>query len=172
MTIYSLETRKAVIKAYLAGTCGIRALSAQFDVPARSIREWVAKYQVHGLKSIRTNIRTYTANFKLHVLMYKKQHALSLVETSAHFNIGNSSTISRWEKLYNQGGISALKVKRKGRSKMSESPKPYHPLDKPVEEMTREDLLQELLYRRAEVDYLKKLDALIQSRKPAPKTGR
>lgn len=172
MTIYSLETRKAVIKAYLAGKCGIKALSVQFDVPARSIREWVAKYQVHGLKSIRTDTRAYTADFKLQVLMYKKQHALSLVETSAHFNIGNSSTISRWQKLYNQGDISALRARHKGRPKMSESSKPYHPVDKSVEEMTREELLQELLYRRAEVDYLKKLDALIQSRKPAPKNGR
>lgn len=38
-------------------------------------------------------------------------------------------------------------------------------LDKPIAEMTAEELREELLYRRAETDYLKKLDALVQKRR-------
>jgi len=35
-------------------------------------------------------------------------------------------------------------------------------LDKPVEEMSADELREELLYRRAEISYLKKLEALVQ----------
>jgi len=35
-------------------------------------------------------------------------------------------------------------------------------LDKPVEQMTADELREELLYRRAETDYLKKLEALVR----------
>ncbi|MGC6232997.1 hypothetical protein VU677_19870 [Hafnia paralvei] len=46
---------------------------------------------------------------------------------------------------------------------------PAKPKDRnrPPEEMTREELLEELEYRRAEMAYLKKLDALIQQKKLA-----
>ncbi|WP_051403822.1 hypothetical protein [Congregibacter litoralis] len=53
-----------------------------------------------------------------------------------------------------------MKRKRpKGRADLDEI------LDKPVEEMTAEELREELLYRRAETDYLKKLEALVREQR-------
>ena len=52
---------------------------------------------------------------------------------------------------------------------MSKQEKPRPLPEKPLEEMTREELLEEVEYRRAEVAYLKKLRALVQSRQSATK---
>lgn len=43
--------------------------------------------------------------------------------------------------------------------------KPSISLPRPDEELSRDELLEELAYLRAENDYLKKLDALIQGRR-------
>jgi len=74
--------------------------------------------------------------------------------TAAHFNIAAPSTIAIWQRLYNEGGINALEPKPKGRRPMSK-PKPFSPTNKPVTQMTHEELMQELEYRRVETDYLK-----------------
>ena len=47
--------------------------------------------------------------------------------------------------------------------------KPFVPTNKPVTQMTQEELIQELEYRRVETDYLKKLEALTQQKYLASK---
>ena len=47
--------------------------------------------------------------------------------------------------------------------------KPFTPTNKPVTQMTPEELMQELEYRRMEADYLKKLEALAQQKHLASK---
>lgn len=47
---------------------------------------------------------------------------------------------------------------------MTKSPKSYIPSNKPVSEMSPEELMRELEYRRAETAYLKKLEALAQAK--------
>lgn len=52
---------------------------------------------------------------------------------------------------------------------MSKPFKPLVPTNKPVTQMTPEELMQELEYRRVETDYLKKLEALAQQKYLASK---
>jgi hypothetical protein len=52
---------------------------------------------------------------------------------------------------------------------MSKPFKPFVPTNKPVAQMTTEELMQELEYRRMETDYLKKLEALAQQKHLAKK---
>jgi hypothetical protein len=47
--------------------------------------------------------------------------------------------------------------------------KPFTPTNKPVTQMTPDELMQELEYRRMETDYLKKLEALAQQKHLASK---
>jgi transposase len=77
------------------------------------------------------------------------------------------TVIMDWQRLYNSGGAEALASKPRGRSKMPKS-KPKE--DKPPKEMTPEELLEEVLNLRAERDYLKKLQALIQEKQLVTKT--
>ena len=93
-------------------------------------------------------------------------HQLSVYETAVHFNLPTVGSLREWQKIYNKGGITALQAKPRGRPPMSKSNplKPYTPTNKPVTQMTPDELMQELEYRRLETDYLKKLEALAQQK--------
>jgi len=95
-----------------------------------------------------------------------KQHSLSLVRTAALFNIPGASTVLKWQRLYDAGGASALLSSKLGRPVMNQA---KDKVDKAPKDMTQEELLEEVLNLRAERDYLKKLEALIQQKKLAAK---
>ncbi|WP_299765039.1 IS3 family transposase, partial [Polynucleobacter sp. GWA2_45_21] len=124
------------------------------------VRKWVHAFKAHGLRSLHRSYVQYTATFKLSVLQYMEQHQLSINQAAAHFNIPAPSTIGQWQRLYNEGGITALEPKPKGRPPMSKPFKPFIPTNKPVTQMTPQELMQELEYRRVEIDYPKKARGL------------
>jgi len=68
--------------------------------------------------------------------------------------------LSKWYKIYQEFGIDGLKLDRRGRHyKMAKKSKTSN------ETKTKEELEKELEYLRAENEYLKKLNALVQKRK-------
>ena len=68
--------------------------------------------------------------------------------------------LSKWYKIYQESGIDGLKLDRRRRPpKMAKKPKTSN------ETKTKEELEKELEYLRAENEYLKKLNALVQKRK-------
>lgn len=73
-----------------------------------------------------------------------------------------------WERQYHEGGLDALKPKLRRRQKKMPSSKPPKPLPPPAEDArSLEQLRKENEYLRAEVAYLKKLQALRQEKEPA-----
>jgi hypothetical protein len=95
-----------------------------------------------------------------------QDNKLSLMRITALFNIPAFSTVLQWQRLYDAGGESALLSSRFGRSVMNQA---KNKIDKAPKDMTQEELLEEVLNLRAERDYLKKLEALIQQKKLAAK---
>jgi transposase len=90
-------------------------------------------------------------------------HQISARPAAAHFGIGSMTTILRWQKLYNGGGITELANRPVGRTPMSQfNIKAL--LKKPVSELTPAELRRRLEYAEAEAAYLKKLEALAQSK--------
>ena len=172
MTKYSLDFKVEVIKACLSGTEGTRSVAKRFDVNRTALRRWVAAYNAHGLDGLKARHQPYSIDFKHQVVQSIRNGSMTVNAALAHYNIPSNVTLLTWVRLYNEGGINALQNKPRGRPKMSKQSKPHPVPEKPLEEMTREELLEELEYRRAEVAYLKKLDALIQSRKLAAKSKR
>lgn len=72
----------------------------------------------------------------------------------------HKSLLSKWCKIYKEFGIDGLKLDRRGGPpKMVKKPKTSNELK------TKEELEKELEYLRAENEYLKKLNALVQKRK-------
>ena len=169
MSKYSKELKLAVIEHYLSGRGGFKTIGDQYGIKYAYVRKWVHAFKAHGLRSLHRSYVQYTSTFKLSVLQHMEQHQLSINQAAAYFNIPAPSTIGQWQRLYNEGGITALEPKPKGRPPMSKPFKPFTPTNKPVTQMTPQELMQELEYRRVETDYLKKLEALAQQKHLANK---
>lgn len=91
------------------------------------------------------------------------EQGLSQSEVALKFNISSPALISHWHKAYRLQGMSGLISKRIGGAAMS---KPDI-TDKPDNEKTLAEFKRENEYLRAEVAYLKKLDALLKSEEQA-----
>ena len=111
----------------------------------------------------------YSSEFKISVIMDMREHHLGYRETvRKYWNISRGQdlnyvkTVQRWERIFLEEGAEGLMKDRRGRAcKASGTRKGLPPkLDKRVEE----DLIAENQRLRMEIEYLKKLDALVQKR--------
>ena len=107
--------------------------------------------------------KSYSAKFKLEVLTHISKTGISLNEACVLFDIGSSGTISNWYSRYKALDLLGLQDKPKGKSSAMTKKTSKKKLTKP--RTREEELLEENKYLRAEVDYLKKLEALIQAQK-------
>ena len=82
-----------------------------------------------------------------------REEHLSIREVMRRFEINDHKIIERWERVYLEEGVEGLAVERRGRKSSSRSAK----LSKAVEK----DLIAENQRLRAEIDYLKNLQALV-----------
>ncbi len=107
--------------------------------------------------------RKYSGEFKQQVVETMRNEHWSCRATAAYFGI-HLRQVQDWERIYLEEGAGMLYVERRGRASKGRPPK----LSKQVEE----DLIAENQRLRAEVEYLKKLQALVleeerhQSKKP------
>jgi transposase len=174
MAKYDEQFRRQLVAEYLEGAHGYQALGARYGLHGAMIQRWVASYRAHGDTGLAKKYGHYDARFKLRVLDQMRRDHLSYRQAAALFGIRNERNIPVWERLYDEGGLDALKPRRRGRPpKMPPAhPEPAAPQPTTPEERSREDLLKEIEYLRAEVAYLKKLDASIreeQHQKPRAK---
>ncbi len=106
--------------------------------------------------------KKYTGEFKQMVIETMRKEKLGYRETTQQFNVPSHSMVAKWERIYLEEGPEGLYVERRGRANSAAGTRKGRPpkLDKKVEE----DLIAENQRLRAEVDYLKKLNALVSQR--------
>ena len=110
--------------------------------------------------------KVYSAEFKISVIMDMREHHLGYRETARKYNFSSSgssvTTIQRWERIYLEEGAEGLMKERQGKAYSAGGTRKGRPpkFDKKVEE----DLIAENQRLRMEIEYLKKLDALVQKR--------
>ena len=112
--------------------------------------------------------KVYSAEFKIGVIMDMREHHLSYSETVRKYDLGKQESggprlmLQRWERIYLEEGAEGLMKERRGRACAASGTRKGRPpkLDKKVEE----DLIAENQRLRMEIEYLKKLDALVQKR--------
>jgi len=106
------------------------------------------------------------------VLQRMRHEELSARQAVVLFDIrGGTGVISAWQRRYHEGGLDALKPK----PREMKTPKPKPPqLQSPQADDAHdlETLRKENEYLRAEVAYLKKLEALVRARRQAAQTKR
>ena len=109
--------------------------------------------------------KVYSAEFKIGVIMDMREHHLSYHETVRKYELGNDQTggarlmLQRWERIYLEEGAEGLMKERRGRACSAGGTRKGRPpkLDKKV----KEDLIAENQRLRMEIEYLKKLSALV-----------
>ena len=106
--------------------------------------------------------KNYSAEYKLNVIMDMREHRLGYVETARKYDIPNYRVIQRWERIFLEEGAEGLMKERRGRACAASGTKKGRPpkLDPKIEE----DLIAENQRLRMEIEYLKKLDALVRER--------
>ena len=102
--------------------------------------------------------RKHSAEFKISVIMDMRDNHLGMMETERKYNV-NHHVIARWERIYLEEGAEGLMKERRGRACSAGGTRKGRPpkLDKKVEE----DLIAENQRLRMEIEYLKKLSALV-----------
>lgn len=164
MAKYSYELKLRAVRDYLDGLGGFRVISNRYEMTARDVAKWVALYRLHGSEGLQKHYSSHTTEFKIRVLKAMSEQGLSFKSAAAQFNIPSPSTVSVWQRLYNEGGVDALKAKSKGRKPMRKKMDYQALLNKPIAELSHEELLQRLEYAEIENAYLKKLEALAQQK--------
>ena len=100
--------------------------------------------------------KKYSSEFKLCVIMDMRENHLGLRETERKYKVVHS-VILKWERIFLEEGAEGLMKERRGKNntngKRGRPPK----LDPKVEE----DLIAENQRLRMEIEYLKKLSALV-----------
>lgn len=109
--------------------------------------------------------KKYSGEFKIGVIMDMREHHLSYSEAVRRYELGNTQTggarlmVQRWERIFLEEGAEGLMKERRGRECSAGGTRKGRPpkLDKKVEE----DLIAENQRLRMEIEYLKKLSALV-----------
>lgn len=110
--------------------------------------------------------KKYSAEFKIGVILDMREHRLGYQETVRKYwdlskgqEHNYTNIVKRWERIYLEEGADGLMKERRGRAVSANGAKRGRPpkLDKKVEE----DLIAENQRLRMEIEYLKKLSALV-----------
>lgn len=168
MNRYEACFKLQVAKEACKTSTSVKAVARRHGLEFSTVRRWAATYRLHGRQGFDRKPRSYDLQFKLEVLEKMGQQGMSAREATTYFQIGDAGAVALWRRLYAGGGVQALappplppqKPMKKTRS------------SKPAEDMSRDELLKEVAYLRAETAYLKKLDALIQEEQAAQREKR
>ncbi|WP_034461811.1 IS3 family transposase, partial [Buttiauxella noackiae] len=99
MSKYSLSFKLQVVKHYLSGLEGYKATAKRFGIDHSAVRKWSAVWKLHGEAGLTTRRFTYSPVFKESVILYMREHRLSVREVCATFSIPAFSTVCEWERL-------------------------------------------------------------------------
>jgi transposase len=158
---HGTEFRLRIIKEKQKGS-SINSLAKKWDISKSLVQKWIDHHSSLGAQGLLPKRRHYyTTEFKLDVVKAYNDNKLSLRDCCLQFNIAAQSTVISWARKYEQLGIVGLRV-QKGRPTTMKKDKPPAKKTKPLTRL--EELERDNLYLRAEVDYLKKLDALTQKK--------
>lgn len=107
------------------------------------------------------NQKSYNGEFKQQVIEDMLENKLGYNETRQKYGLSNGR-VQLWERIYLEDGVEGLYVERRGRASAASGTQKGRPAKLP--KATEEDLLAEVQRLRAEVDYLKNLQALVLKR--------
>ena len=97
------EFRAMVSQEYLDGIGSYRFLAERYNIGTRTLREWVAKFRIHGIDAFitQTGNTAYSSDFKIMCVEAVLSGKDSVNDIVAKYNISSEYVLRNWIKLYN-----------------------------------------------------------------------
>lgn len=167
MMKFSYEQRLEAVLNIKEKHMSIRKSAKLLGCNFESLRRWLKRYEHFGVEGLVLEARSYSGDFKQHIVEYMHENHLSIFKTAVLFGLPNDGALGRWNKLYIEEGPQALYKSTCGQN----NPMPADKSKKekklknnvPSKEI-EEDIIAENERLRMENAYLKKLNALVQER--------
>lgn len=158
---YTYEFKLRCVKQVLNNHQTVEDVSKLHGCHHTTLHDWIRFYEKYGNKALLPReTKAYSIPFKIKVLEAIDKDSLSFSQACLEFNIPTKSVIMKWQRNYKKEGIIGLNHKPRGKPKSMQFKRAKKKSNKPL---TREEqLLLENESLRAELDLLKKLQALIQ----------
>ena len=97
------EFRAMVSQEYLDDIGSYRFLAERYNIGTRTLREWVAKFRIHGIDAFitQTGNTAYSSDFKIMCVEAVLSGKSSVNDIVAKYNISSEYVLRNWIKLYN-----------------------------------------------------------------------
>ncbi|WP_347066376.1 transposase [Flavobacterium sp. WV_118_3] len=159
---YNYEFKLHCVEEVLNKNRSKGSVAQEQEISKTNLGRWINFYLKYGKEGLlsRKN-QNYSSDFKLKVIRTIDQKCLSLSQACLFFNIPNDGIILAWQRQFKNHGAPGLVQKPKGKPISMTYKRAKKKSDKPL--TREEELLLENESLRAQVAYLKKLQALIQA---------
>lgn len=165
---YNFDFKLRLVTLIQQGKYSIDGLSKREGLRKSNLQFWLKLYEYYGEQGLRgVAQKSFTIEEKIFIIQEYQQSGLSLMETSVKYRISNPSVLLTWKNKFQSNGASGLQDTRGRPNKTTTSNKMIKKTTIPGIKPSMsevEKLRIENEYLRAELDYLKKLEALAQSK--------
>ena len=156
---YKTEERLEIVKTIAEGRLTINKASEEYNMHKSELQKWLAEYTLHGEEGIIKKKAKYDGRFKQTVVEDMRKNGLSLRETAVKYKLGNHNVVAAWDRIYLTEGAEGLYIERRGKSGHAVGVRKGR-----LPKSKEDDLIAENQRLRMEIDYLKKLHALVRER--------
>lgn len=141
----------------------LKSLSIKYEITTKNVQYLCCLINKHGLNILRIiKNESYPKGFKEEAVNRVLINHESVWSVSLDLGFSNDGMLQNWIKKYKENGYNIVERKR-GRSTMQKKPTKQKKNETIEEKFKR--LEEENLYLKAELDYSKKLRAVVQARK-------
>ena len=141
----------------------ISSLAKDFNIHESNIKYLIALIKKHGYNVLREDKnRVYSKDFKLQAINRILINHESINSVAIDIGLTSSGILDNWLSKFKENGYNVIEKKKGRKSKSMTKPKKS---DKILLEKDKiKQLEDEIIYLKAENEYLKKLRALVQER--------
>ena len=158
-------TREQKIEIYKKRKAGesIMALSKQYDINYGNVKYLVKLIDRYGEDILRKDKNNYySPELKIEIINKVLLEKRFVESATVIYGLSSAGMLMNWIRSYKENGYNIVEKKRGRGSTMKRSSKPIDPNDKDAIIKQKDKNIE---YLKAEIEYLKKLRAVVQARK-------
>lgn len=171
---YTYEFKLRLVTIILEGKHSLTGLAKEEGIMSSNLKFWIKLYEAYGKQGLLgISQSNFTIKEKVRIIQDYQKSGLSLITTCVKYRISSSSVLLQWINKFQNNGFKGLEDNRGAhfkKNKINTKMTKKSNIPGIKESMSEVEKLKiELAYLRAENDYLKKLEALAQSKQAKKK---